>query len=75
MKKLLIKTDKLGEKNNFEISITDNYYEFLHKEVKKITNPQTGIIETKSLVGAFINLTLEKKQIEDEINKIYSKLP
>ncbi len=75
MKKILIKTDKMGEKNNFEISIIDNYYDFLQGEIQKITNQTTGIIETRSLVETLIKLILEKKQIEDEVNEIYTKLP
>ncbi len=59
---------------NFDVSITDDYYEILSIELRAITNKKTGAIDAKALVGAFISLVLERAQTSAKIDEIYDKI-
>lgn len=73
MKKLTIRTEKIDEKNTFEVSIDDSYYEFLHTKLKQLTNKSTGIIETKSLISALISSLIEEQNLKAQIDKLYDE--
>ncbi|MGP1561934.1 MAG: hypothetical protein ACTTIC_07605 [Helicobacteraceae bacterium] len=73
MKELTVKTDKLDERNTFKVCVKEEYYEFLERELKGLANSATGVIETKALLQAIIQILLEKRQLEEKIDDLLAQ--